>query len=213
VAYWQTVWLVIRRVGRLGDYVRGPVSLPDALKFRWLVLAHAAVGLLVSFAALLGAKRYIHIDNEMLLTVGSATVASALLAMLAQMAVPGWVLRRRDWSLEQQSRLVALSYYTCAPLALWPLAAVPILVACALFHRMFWVSILRLTVGGFQNLLWLWWLVLVTVAARSVARRSAVGGVMTAVLTPLLWIVVGAAVALLLPGLAMLFMLWGSLGP
>ena len=40
-AYWKTVFLVLRRNGRLGAHLAGRVNYRDAQKFRWLTIAHA----------------------------------------------------------------------------------------------------------------------------------------------------------------------------
>ena len=135
-AFWKTVFHVIRRNGRLGRYMLGPVNYRDAQKFRWITIALAMVPNLlfcVGIAVCAALDAYVSISSDapkmsMLWLVLIFSVI-AFVALALMIGVVSWFFCPRRFSTERQNRSVALSYYTCAPLALMLFVALLMLLA------------------------------------------------------------------------------------
>ncbi len=219
MAYWQTVWLVIRSVGRLGGHMGGPVNYRDAQTFRWLTVAHATllpvgwltIRIVATTSGIGGSPLDQFRDRQMwvLLGVLAAIWAAALLGLSG---VVSWFFCPRGWDTERQNRAVALSYYLCAPLAPAAAAGAGILAVLPWADRPAVLQATLLAAGAVQGVLYLYWFVLVLVASRDVARRSAGGVIATALTLPVLWFVVKVAITYVVPvGVLMLLLLRASL--
>ncbi len=128
-AYWRTFRLVSPRTF-CQEIVR-PVSYPDSQVFRWVTFLHAYLPILAATtvwccfgqpgkAIAARVEDFLHVQ---------------LICGLALAGLPGlasyWFQPRR-LDVEQQNRLIALSYYAWAPMALAP-AAIPVTAICYLF--------------------------------------------------------------------------------
>lgn len=133
-AYWKTVFHVIRRNGRLGRYMLGPVNYRDAQKFRWITIALAMVpslffSIVIAVCGMLDA--YVSSDAlEMaMLWLVPIFLVLGFVALAFMIGVVSWFFCPRRFDTERQNRSVALSYYTCAPLALMLFVALIMLLA------------------------------------------------------------------------------------
>jgi hypothetical protein len=137
-AYWQTVFLVLRKRKRLCWEMVRPVSFADSQRFRWvavlhvwvpIVLASLLVYCLEASAVTPGAFGDDVIHDIVMAGWPLVTWCIAVfLALAAVTGLPSCFFHPRALPLEQQNRAVALSYYACAPLA-W--APIPIAMAMA----------------------------------------------------------------------------------
>jgi len=140
-AYWWTVFYVLRRNGRLGRHLEGPVSYRDAQRFRWLTVAHAVAFSLAYVLIFLAAQvpEFLRAamsgepTNCILPLVGAGYVlVTQFLVYALTTGVVSWLFCPRKRDVATQNRSIALSCYTAAPLALLLLAAVPLLLVPAL---------------------------------------------------------------------------------
>lgn len=129
-AYWRTNLLVIFRPKRLAEEIARPVSFADAQTFRHATVLLAWLPLFVTFVVTLAinwneAMAGIHIPTARFgwfLEAGCflSLLAAAWLALLMISGVGSYFFHSKSMPILQQNRGVALSYYTCAPLAwLW----------------------------------------------------------------------------------------------
>jgi hypothetical protein len=119
--------------------------------------------------------------------------------------VPSYFFHPRRLPVEQQNAAVAMSYYTCAPLA-WTAAVFVVAglgaVLASLVEAVGLAFFLLAALLPFA-LLAVWWLDLIHVAHRTL-RRRAIALVSFAVAVPVLWLVVAA---LILVGIPLAFFL------
>ena len=230
-AYWKTVFLVLRRNGRLGAYLSGPVDYRDARKFRWMTIAHAlAVPVLAAVLIVLIAAAWSDVGSApgaldtvfagasagraVVPDVLSAAALTGLAVVLGAAGLAGmtgavsWFFCPKRFDAERQNRAIALSYYTSAPMALLVFSLVPMLAAAPFLQR--WQSLLQIF-SLIQCLLVLYWLQLALFAVRSVARRGVLGVVATGLLLPALWQVIAFVAALVPAGILMLALMVASL--
>lgn len=127
-AYLQTVGMATFHPRRLAAEIAHPQSYRDSQRFRWLTIGLAWLSLLGTTLynwGGAGQTRWILPDGG---GMGAGSAAIHLIAGLAFFAVitgiPSYFLHPRNMSMERQNRAVALSYYTCAPLAVSPLVLV-----------------------------------------------------------------------------------------
>ena len=201
-AFWMTVFHVIARNGRLGRHMEGPVDYRRARGFRDLAALHV---LFLPLAGLLGC--FVQRQDRRLAPMYA--VAMVVWPMLAAIfsGVATWFFCPRGMGVERQNRAIALSQYLAAPLAL-----------CLPLSLVIGAIIKLVPPGGLPMVLLLmmlalaaYWLQLILCGMRSIARRPAGAIAASAVAMPVLWAVVGLAVALLLPGIVMLVLMWASL--
>lgn len=122
-AYWQTVYffLFCSRWFR-AEMVRA-VSFGDAQRFRWTIVLQAWGALLAGLlAANMASPGLLDLPISFF---GPTTGIALLLGVLAFLAgltgLPSYFFHPRGFPVEMQNRAVALSYYTSAPLAIFPL--------------------------------------------------------------------------------------------
>lgn len=123
-AYRRTVWMAMFRHHRLCDEMARPVSYRDSQSFRWVTILHAYVPILAMTIAAYTATPFGPFDGE-LLAAGYRAIwpvlvvhVCVLLFLAAATGVPSYFFHPRDLPVELQNRAVALSYYTCGPLAI-----------------------------------------------------------------------------------------------
>ena len=133
-AYWRTNLMVIFWPKRLADEAARPVGLADAQRFRWVTVGLAWLPIVLSAVAIvvfdwdevIGGWR---VPDSRLGWCLEATAYVALvfalgLALLMVSGVGSYFFHLPALRIVQQNRAIALSYYTCAPLAwLWAPAA------------------------------------------------------------------------------------------
>ncbi len=140
-AFWQTVWMVTFRKQRFCEEYAHAVSYTDARKFQWVTLMHV-------YAVVLAGTGYVYLTvpslpeeaiqpywtptgvpltHPTLLGQAYAEVwpvvillACFLLYLFAITDSPSYFLRARGLTALQQNTAIAMSYYTCAPLAAVP---------------------------------------------------------------------------------------------
>lgn len=199
-AYWRTVWTVMFCHRRFAREVMRPVSCGDARRFRRLTIAHAYSPVLI-WLGILWCVWPCEVEPAidyygwplivLLLACGLAFVAVATV-------IPSYFFRPRGLSIELQNRMVALSYYACAPLAWSPLLLIP---GClALYAQVvkwddrFWFQIADVLV---LLLFILFWLSAVGLT-RHLLRRH-VATLRIAVALPVLWVLAAALILFILP--------------
>jgi hypothetical protein len=127
-AFWTTVRLATLHPARLGREMNCSPSFSDAVRFRRLVVLHAAVpvGLALTHACarhverhLAGAWLWISSDlpgsiaQVLLLIVGWLCLMACLFAIAG---VASYLFHPASLPVDQQNRAIALSYYMCAPM-------------------------------------------------------------------------------------------------
>lgn len=133
-AYWRTNLLAIFRSKRLAEEIARPVSFADAQRFRhvtillaWIPMAAWAVGLVLAnwddaTAGLRSADSRLGWWMEAAIYV--SLLGALWLGLVFVTGVASYFFHPASMPVVQQNRAVALSYYTCAPLAwLWLPAA------------------------------------------------------------------------------------------
>jgi hypothetical protein len=134
-AYWKTVWRGTFDTTSLADIVRRPVSYPDAVRFRRVVVL--SVGLLTGGAIMwlrlsidgrsplenvprvqpltLEQAAWVYLTNPV--SVGVTLVAFILWLWFAT-AIPVAFFDSKNLDQRQRNRAIAIGHYACAPLAL-----------------------------------------------------------------------------------------------
>ena len=117
-AYWKTVWLVARNPKRFCHEIARPVSYRDSQRFRWATMLHAYPGLL---GASLPAAGHAALEAGTLRAGLWVLAGLQVWCVLLLAALPGlasYFFQSRGLTREQENRVIALSYYAWAPLAL-----------------------------------------------------------------------------------------------
>lgn len=206
-AYWRTVWMAVVRNKQFAEEAVRPVDYEDAQRFRWVTAAHVLIPVVlidvfvvavnvIENAPGLGRMAFEIVGG------GVALVVAATAFVVAATGVPSYFFHPRHLTLGQQNRLVALSYYACAPLGWAPLTAVLIGVGVVLQGVPNGTSIvLAMGVGMGLLQMALWWRCLLSIArpARTGSERRRL---MVAIAVPLLWF--GLAIGTLL-GIPLVF--------
>jgi hypothetical protein len=204
-AYWKTVWSHSRIFYR--DITR-PVSYSDSQRFRWVTVAIAWVSLVaalavISFADPQAFPRQALADYPKLTIAASALAALCIFLYLAgATGLPSYFFHPNHLSVQQQNRAIALSYYTCAPLAWTPASSAAAIVGMILQQRnMHSVTALALFVFAFALVLGLEviWLYDLWRLAKHTARREYASLVRFAIALPLLWCLLGGLVFIVIP--------------
>ncbi len=125
-AFWRTCEMAVLRPGQFAQEMSCEAALVDAVKFRRLAVLHALLpfGLLLTYSGVQPAGR-IWVPTDV---VGSILqIASVLVGWVCFTAFlwgmsgsASFFFRPGSWSIIRQNRAVALSYYSCAPLAYLP---------------------------------------------------------------------------------------------
>jgi hypothetical protein len=191
-AYWQTVLMVMFRNKLFCRAAYRPVGYRDSQRFRWLCILHVFVAMIVfvpvSWA--LGSDAF----SESTDVFGTWFIAffcvCVLLTLLALTGLPSYFFHPKHLSVDQQNRAVALSYYSCAVLAWAPLlfalfAAIPLVPE---EHNLDLV-LLSVTIALAAVLPVEWLIVVIRIAGRTLRHPGTV--LKTAILLPVLWVVVG----------------------
>jgi hypothetical protein len=129
-AYWRTNLLVIFRPRRLAEEVARPVSFADAQRFRHMTVFLAWLPMLLTYAGIVifnwrEATAGLHIPTARLgwFLEAACLIAGLVALWLALLMITGvgsYFYHPASLPIKQQNRGIALSYYTCAPLAwLW----------------------------------------------------------------------------------------------
>jgi hypothetical protein len=126
-AYWRTSLLVIFRPRRLAEEVARPVSFADAQAFRHITVLLAWLPMVLTFIAIVlfnwgDATAGLHVPTARLgwFLEAACFVVGLLALWLALLMITGvgsYFYHPASLPIKQQNRGVALSYYTCAPLA------------------------------------------------------------------------------------------------
>lgn len=134
-AFWKTVWWVTRWPQRLPAEMARPLHYRDSQTFRWVTTLHA-YGTVVAGSLAWAVWKLLYSQVTMAdlwLGLGIAqVVALVLLAGLPGLA--SYFFHPRRFSIEQQNRAIALSYYGWGVLAWLPLA-LPFFVAGLILVR------------------------------------------------------------------------------
>ena len=192
-AYWGTVWFVALHPRRFCQEVAHPVDFDDAQRFRWATIAHVLVSVLLDEAygdiRLLMSGTAPSGSVAVEFAIGRVTWVVALFFLaLAATGVPSYFFHPRHLPVSRQNRLVAMSYYTCAPLALAPLTVVVGVVGMLLQQRVTGGAsiVLAMSLGLALLQMAVWWLCLLSLARPSVfgsqGRR-----LLVALVVPFLW--------------------------
>ena len=217
-AYWQTVFYVSALKGRLADNMDRPISLASAKRFRFstviLNVAALAVIFLVSLTTL-GIREkilnvQIHVDIlALLIGVPIGIIFSGICLSVVTRAA-AWFFCSKKFADDRQDRAIALSYYTCAPLAFMPI--LPLLAGISLaFVPLGSLKIVLLALSVWALLDWLAWYRLVLTAVHTIMGRSVKRTVFTALALPIVWVGIPAMFLLILPAIAMWMLMIASL--
>lgn len=138
-AFWKTVHMATFRTRFFAREMSRPARFEDAVKFRRLVVLHAllpiGIGLTIWYVAGLSqltfAKPGLWVSTDVvgsLFQIVAIPVGWLCLAMFffGMTGAASYFFHPR-YSVVQQNRAIALSYYTCAPLAYTPLSVILIL--------------------------------------------------------------------------------------
>jgi hypothetical protein len=118
-AYWRTVKLVLFHPRRFGLEVweGGRIHQRDANAFRWITVAHAYVPLLIVWLSFAGPN----LRHDELITFTAAVGLLLLVWLMKSTYLLVSFFKKQTMSADVQRRLVALSHFTCAALALSPI--------------------------------------------------------------------------------------------
>ena len=160
--YWQTVWLVTFRTRRFCEEYAHSVGYSDSQAFRWVTVLQAYAPLLVGTVFL-----YLAIPTEpevvdpvprlpmpWMIPQGPSYVDQAhaefwpvivlhicaALLLLAVTGAPSYFFHPRSVSVPRQNNAVAMSYYTCAPLAFTPIVLAVVWVTFAAVSLDVWLA-------------------------------------------------------------------------
>jgi hypothetical protein len=129
-AYWRTNVMAILRPGRLADEIRRPVDFRDAQRFRHITVSLAWAPLVAlgtwGYLSLIDVRAAPSVPPEdrlgwVLEVIALLSAAFSLwLFLLAGSGAGSYFFHPRRLPVSRQNRAIALSYYSCAPLAwLW----------------------------------------------------------------------------------------------
>jgi hypothetical protein len=219
-AYWRTNLLAIFRPRKLADEIARPVSLSDSQSFRHVTVFIAWATVLLSFIVLVVVDRKSAFEglresgSHLGWWLETTSVAAGLLACWAALLMisgaGSYFFHPRDLPTVVQNRGIALSYYTCAPLAWLWLPALCCGIAGAISPLDFvqagpgekWVNGLVFAAGAFGVVIALaCWSAVVRLMAR--VTRCGIGRAIAMVIyLPIAWLIC-AAVAMLIPATAL----------
>ncbi len=125
LAYWQTVFFFMFRSRWFRAEMVRAVSFRDAQRFRWTIVLQAWGAMLAALlAASVTAPGLLDHPISFYGPAAGVTFLIGVLVFLAGLTgLPSYFFHPRGFPVDLQNRAVALSYYTCAPLAIFPLIA------------------------------------------------------------------------------------------
>jgi len=225
-AFWATVWAVTFRTRKFCEEHAREVSYRDARLFQWVTILHVFPSVMLLLVALV---LYDHcFFNERLMwrigaVLGTGRVfpmqasrefwwwcvlAMCLLVyLLAITGVPSYFFHPRARAVSQQNAGVAMSYYACAPLAIFPVVGA--LGALGICFPDFlgddpaatWKLLSKLSMITVSLVAISWWYNLQRLA-RTMMPTLQSTRLCTAVLVPILWLLLGLVLLLVFPILA-----------
>ncbi|MCK4623879.1 MAG: hypothetical protein KAV00_01100 [Phycisphaerae bacterium] len=220
--FWQTVWMVTFRNQRFCEEYARPVGYADARTFQWVTIIHvylpALVAVLLVYLTTPAKPEVANPLQQMMmsgmiqpgLTLWDRAYAEMwpvaillicfLLFLAAATGVPSYFLHPRTVSVQQQNTAIAMSYYTCGPLALTPVILIVCIVATELFSVAEWGGYATMlgVIKSTGVLLLMWWLNLVRTTRRMMPQVKG-RRVLVAVGTPLLWLILAGLTLVVLP--------------
>ncbi len=118
-AYWRTVKLVLVHPRRFGNEVwdGGRISAREAGAFRWITILHAQLPLMALWLSLAGP----HLSQRQLIPFTSCVAVLLLLWLNRSTKLLVMFFNKQTMSADVQRRVVALSHFACAALALSPI--------------------------------------------------------------------------------------------
>ena len=122
-AYWRTVWFCTFYRNRLAGEIARPVSYSDAQRFRWLTVSLMILPAVLAWP-FVPQPAVKELCQDMLLPeplvpyLLPLMLLGCTISLLAITGIPSYFFHPGRLSIPQQNRAIALSYYTCAPLAL-----------------------------------------------------------------------------------------------
>ena len=215
-AYWKTVFHVLARFGNLRQELAGSVDLRAAKQFRNSTFLNVLIAFI--FIIALGLRIiWAEKDAVMILSFSERSLwailgavlgvgVSSYLALLMYSGIVTWFFapRRRDRC--TQDRMIALSYYTCGPLAFFAFIATGLSLVGFFLPIEDGYMLLRTIRIVMLVLVGLWYLLILR-AARTVVGRTWVGMATTAVLLPICCFAAPLVVFSVLPAASM----WAAL--
>ncbi len=223
--FWQTVWLVTFNTKRFCEESARTVSFADARAFLWVTLLHVHVSLLAATACLyLTVPVVPEPDNPMAASMAAmmgapaqalstmldraygevwpvAILLACLMLYLACAAVaPSYLFHPRALSARQQDNGIAMSYYACGPLALWPLmmlALVPATNAAYVFPTVGHGVLVAAAIATGAVVVG-WWVTLMSLARRTMPQLKR-QRLTVAIGLPVLWLTLAGLILVGLP--------------
>ena len=220
-AFWRTVWMVTCKDRLFCEEYARPVGYADARRFQLVTILHVYLPALVAVLLVYLTTPAKPEAPNPLQQVMSGVIQPALtlwdrayaemwpaaillicflLFLAAATGVPSYFFHPRSVSVPRQNAAIAMSCYTCGPLALTPVALIVGIVASGL------ISVAG--GGGYATMLppiiWMglcllmWWLNLVCVTRRVMPQVEG-RWVLVAVGTPLLWLALAGLTLIGLP--------------
>jgi hypothetical protein len=190
---------------RLCDEIARAVSFADSQRFRWVTVVHAYAPFvavtLVAYLVAGDAPFGDELPDRLFAAVWPVVVVHVclLLFLAGATGIPSYFFHPRGLSVDLQNRAIALSYYTCGPLAIMcvPVAAgIPAVL-------LGWDSNLGVGLGLFG---WIfpgaqfavWYFDLCHLAGRLIPHDRT-RGVLVAIFVPLLWFALASLLLVLIP--------------
>ncbi len=214
-SYWRTVWLVSFHPRRLRREMSRTVSEEHARKFRRVTFLHTImplgmVGLIMYIPNVIRARGFVALEMFDLCVVGAVILVCLWVFLWAISAIAGDVFRGERLSPEMQDRAVALSCYTCAPLAwMWLVLLINVIVRIpgnGIIAGSTFEAAAIITAGCLPVFLLAWWLHSLAVRARSVLQLDPLEQLRLQALQIVLWIGTAIATLAILP-LAVIYLI------
>lgn len=165
LAFFRTAWMAMFARRRLCLEISRDASFADAQAFRWWVVALAwlpflGAGAILVVSCLAGTSKGPTWIHEFAVEVWPAAVLvlGALLGLAAMTGLPSYWFHPKDTPVRFQNRAIALSYYSCAPLALF-VVPIGLLAAAQVLSQLERLSILAsgLAIAVTLFVLFEWW--------------------------------------------------------
>ena len=214
-AYWATVWAVTVRTREFCEEHAREVSYRDARLFQWVTILHAIPAVMFGVWGY-ALKLREHVEERLAFQQGTfmptvpsiidkailenwpwvVLTACLVVFLVASTGVPSYFFHPRESPTARQNAGIAMSYYTCAPLAI---ALIPA-------SRMVMMSLLpdAVTIGAILALPLLWWYNLLRLA-KGVMPELRRTHIYVGVLIPMVWLLLGGLILIVLPAVAF----WG----
>lgn len=186
--YWRTVFHVIARKGKLDDYMSGPVCPKSTKEFQKRIFGHAFIAWF--FAVILTFFVPTIMKEEISTTHYIAAIAAMHIGALSicyMIEAMTWFFCPKNVDRELQDRMIALSRYSSAPLALT--LAIPIIFGISmLIIPAEYIKTTLIVIGGLYMAAILYWYRIILGAIHSLTGRRVKRTVFVAIMLPLVWI-------------------------